>query len=163
MAAGSRALVVAAAVLVAASCVAAVERYPPLPSGLSFDFYKHSCPQVERIAEEMVTAAVVNDPGLVPALIRMLFHDCAVQGCDGSVLLDNSTAGVSEKVYPPNKTLRPSAFNLINDIHERTVKECGLVVSCADIIPLTARDAARLVCVVCLAHLNLLARQVLIN
>jgi hypothetical protein len=55
---------------------------------------------------------------------------------------------------PPNKTLRPSAFKLINDIHERTVKECGLVVSCADIIPLTARDAARLVRVVCLPHLN---------
>jgi peroxidase len=152
MAAGCRALVVAAAVVVvAASCVAfAVERFPPMPNGLSFDFYKDSCPQAERIAEDMLTSAVVNDPGLIPALIRMQFHDCSVQGCDGSVLLDNSTQGVSEKVYPPNKTLRPAAFNIINDIHDRIVKECGLVVSCADIITITARDSVKLVLHTCI-------------
>jgi peroxidase len=144
--AGSRALVVVAAVLVAASCAAAVaaERYPPLARGLSFDFYKDSCPQAECIVEDFLRSAARQNPGLIPALIRIHFHDCFIQGCDGSVLLDNSTNVVSEKTYPPNLTLRPAAFKAINDIGELLERACGRVVSCADIVALTARDSVKL-------------------
>jgi peroxidase len=127
----------------------AAERYPPLARGLSFDFYKDSCPQAECIVEEFLRSAARQNPGLIPALIRIHFHDCFIQGCDGSVLLDNSTGGVvSERTYPPNLTLRPAAFKAINDIGQRLEQACGRVVSCADIVALTARDSVKLVNIV---------------
>ncbi|GJN16645.1 hypothetical protein PR202_gb03658 [Eleusine coracana subsp. coracana] len=150
--AGSRAssLVVVAVVLVivivmvAAASVSA-ERYPPLAPGLSFDFYKKSCPKAESIVKDFLSSAVKQNPGLIPALIRIHFHDCFVQGCDGSVLLDNSSiSGTSEKTYIPNQTLRPAAFKAINDIRNALEKACGRVVSCADIAALTARDSVQL-------------------
>lgn len=121
-------------------------RYPPLAKGLSFDFYKTSCPKAESVVKEFLTSAVKRDPGLIPALIRIHFHDCFIQGCDGSVLLDNTTGGVvSEKTYPPNLTLRASAFKAIEDIRARLEQACGgRVVSCSDIVALTARDSVRL-------------------
>jgi len=62
------------------------------------------------------------------------------QGCDGSVLLDNSTTSVSEKDARPNvNTLR--GFGVIEDIKEALEKECSHTVSCADILALAARDS----------------------
>jgi peroxidase len=120
--------------------------YPPLARGLSFGFYRRSCPQAERIVRRSLRSAARRNPGLIPALIRIHFHDCFIQGCDGSVLLDNSTGGVvSERTYPPNLTLRPAAFSAINSIGRRLRRACGRVVSCADIVALTARDSVRLV------------------
>lgn len=63
------------------------------------------------------------------------------QGCDGSVLLDGSASGPSEQDAPPNLTLRQKAFEIINDIKERVDKACGVIVSCADITALAARDS----------------------
>ena len=39
-----------------------------------------------------------------------------MQGCDASVLLDGSASGPSEQEAPPNLTLRPKAFEIIEDI-----------------------------------------------
>lgn len=68
-----------------------------------------------------------------------------MQGCDGSVLLDGSASGPSEKDAPPNLTLRPEAFKIIEDLRSRVQKKCGRVVSCSDITALAARDAVFLV------------------
>lgn len=63
-----------------------------------------------------------------------------LQGCDGSVLLDNSTAMVSEKEARPNvNTLR--GFGVIKEIKEALEKECCNTVSCADILAIAARDS----------------------
>ncbi|CAL4959305.1 unnamed protein product [Urochloa decumbens] len=114
---------------------------PPVARGLSFDFYKRSCPRAEAIVRSFVQDAVRRDVGLAAGLLRLHFHDCFVQGCDASVLLDGSATGPGEKQAPPNLTLRPAAFKAINDIHDRLNKECGKagrpVVSCAD----AARDS----------------------
>jgi peroxidase len=68
-------------------------------------------------------------------LLRLHFHDCFVQGCDASVLLDGSASG------PPNLTLRPTA---INDIHDALQKECGAaVVSCSDVLDRARRPGLR--------------------
>ncbi|KAG4195437.1 hypothetical protein ERO13_A06G111202v2 [Gossypium hirsutum] len=63
-------------------------------------------------------------------------------GCDASVLLDGSASGPSEQDAPPNLTLR--GFEIINDLRARVHKECGRVVSCADIVALAARDSVYL-------------------
>lgn len=61
-----------------------------------------------------------------------------IQGCDGSVLL-NSTTNQAEKDAPPNLTVR--GFDFIDRIKSLVEAECPGVVSCADIIALSARDS----------------------
>lgn len=68
-----------------------------------------------------------------------------LQGCDASVLLDGSASGPSEQDAPPNLTLRARAFEIIDDLRARVHKECGRVVSCADIAAIAARDSVALV------------------
>ncbi|KQJ97885.1 hypothetical protein BRADI_3g33940v3 [Brachypodium distachyon] len=115
---------------------------PPVAPGLSFDFYRRSCPRAETIVRDFVKDAVRRDIGLAAGLLRLHFHDCFVQGCDASVLLDGSATGPGEQQAPPNLTLRPSAFKAINDIRDRLERECrGPVVSCSDILALAARDS----------------------
>ncbi|XP_037418664.1 cationic peroxidase SPC4-like [Triticum dicoccoides] len=117
-------------------------RQPPITRGLSFDFYKRSCPRAESIVRDFVRHAVRKDVRLAAGLLRLHFHDCFVQGCDASMLLDGSATGPGEKQAPPNLTLRPSAFKAINDIRDRLERECrGAVVSCSDILALAARDS----------------------
>ncbi|KAL6957011.1 Peroxidase 12, partial [Sarracenia purpurea var. burkii] len=62
-------------------------------------------------------------------------------GCDGSVLLDGSASGPSEKEAPPNLSLRAEAFKIVDDLRRRVHRRCGRTVSCADITALAARDA----------------------
>uniref|UniRef100_A0ACD5XEW5 Uncharacterized protein n=1 Tax=Avena sativa TaxID=4498 RepID=A0ACD5XEW5_AVESA len=116
--------------------------HPPVARGLSFDFYKRRCPRAESIVRDYVRDAVRKDAGIAAGLLRLHFHDCFVQGCDASVLLDGSATGPGEQQAPPNLTLRPSAFAAINDIRDRLERECrGAVVSCSDILALAARDS----------------------
>ncbi|CAM0885483.1 unnamed protein product [Alopecurus aequalis] len=134
-------LVVAAALASSASAA----RLPPLANGLSFEFYKTKCPQAESIVFNFLRDAIRKDVGLAAALLRIHFHDCFVQGCDGSVLLDKTGGTDSEKISPPNVTLRPTAFKAISDLGALLQKECGgPVVSCADIAALAARDSVHL-------------------
>ncbi|KAK1385568.1 Peroxidase [Heracleum sosnowskyi] len=58
---------------------------------LSYGFYKDSCPQVENIVR-----AHLIDPTSAPPLLRLFFHDCQVQGCDASILLDSNNGGTPE-------------------------------------------------------------------
>ncbi|RRT33240.1 hypothetical protein B296_00041409 [Ensete ventricosum] len=48
---------------------------------------------------------------------------------------------------PPNQTLRPKALEVIDDLRSLVEHACGLVVSCADITALAAREAVFLVCI----------------
>ncbi|KAK9072150.1 hypothetical protein SSX86_008582 [Deinandra increscens subsp. villosa] len=85
---------------------------------------------------------IKKDVGLAAALLRVHFHDCFVQGCDGSVLLDGSASGPvdSEKTAPPNLSLR--GFDVIEDLRRRVHKQCGAgSVSCSDIATIVARDS----------------------
>ncbi|KAF8646824.1 hypothetical protein HU200_065624 [Digitaria exilis] len=138
------AVIAAAVLLLCAIAAAQVQQQPPVARGLSFDFYRRSCPKAEAIVRDFLKGAINQDVGLAAGLLRLHFHDCFVQGCDASVLLDGSATGPGEQQAPPNLTLRPAAFKAINDIHERLAKECGggkPVVSCSDVVALAARDA----------------------
>ncbi|KAL6984276.1 Peroxidase 12 [Sarracenia purpurea var. burkii] len=112
-----------------------------LVKGLSWSFYESTCPNLESIVRKHLKKVFKKDIGQAAGLLRLHFHDCFVQGCDGSVLLDGSASGPSEQEAPPNLTLRPEAFEIINDLREYVHKECGRVVSCADITALAARDS----------------------
>ncbi|KAF5470358.1 hypothetical protein F2P56_010877, partial [Juglans regia] len=62
-----------------------------------------------------------------------------LQGCDGSVLLDD-TATLGEKTAGPNnRSIR--GFKIVDDIKTAVEKVCPGVVSCADILAIAARDS----------------------
>lgn len=61
------------------------------------------------------------------------------QGCDASVLLDSTTNNTAEKDSIPNLSLR--GFDFIEEVKAQLEKTCPGVVSCADIIALSARDS----------------------
>ncbi|VAH85946.1 unnamed protein product [Triticum turgidum subsp. durum] len=52
----------------------------------------------EAIVFAFLKDAIRKDVGLAAALLRIHFHDCFVQGCDGSVLLNKTNGVDSEKL-----------------------------------------------------------------
>ena len=67
-----------------------------------------------------------------------------LQGCDASVLLDDSVTIVSEKNSGPNKnSLR--GFEVTDDIKAKLEEACPQTVSCADILALVAHGSIVLV------------------
>lgn len=66
------------------------------------------------------------------------------QGCDGSLLLDDTSSFTGEKNAVPNqKSAR--GFEVIDKIKSQVEKVCPGVVSCADILAITARDSVAIV------------------
>ncbi|XP_068643531.1 peroxidase 25 [Aristolochia californica] len=106
---------------------------------LTVGFYKSTCPKAEAIVRSTVEAYFNKDPTIAPGLLRMHFHDCFVQGCDGSVLITGASA---ERNALPNLGLR--GFEVVDDAKTQLEAVCPGVVSCADILALAARDAVDL-------------------
>ncbi|PIA52804.1 hypothetical protein AQUCO_01000578v1 [Aquilegia coerulea] len=107
-------------------------------------FYEHSCPKAQEIIKSVVAKAVEEDARMAASLLRLHFHDCFVQGCDASVLLDSSGTIISEKRSNPNRdSLR--GYEVIDEIKSALEKECPHTVSCADIAAVAARDSTVLV------------------
>ncbi|XP_021804422.1 peroxidase 12-like [Prunus avium] len=125
-------------------CVSEAQPSVPVVKGLSWSFYESSCPNLNSIIRKHLKKVFKKDIGQAAGLLRLHFHDCFVQGCDGSVLLEGSASGPSEQDAPPNLTLRAKAFQIINDLRELIHNKCGRVVSCSDITALAARDAVYL-------------------
>lgn len=107
--------------------------------GLETSFYRHSCPAAEIIIRETVADAFQSDSTIVAGLLRMLFHDCFVEGCDGSVLIDSTENNQAEKDAPINLSLH--GFEVIDSAKASLEVVCPGVVSCADILALATRDA----------------------
>ncbi|KAJ8760474.1 hypothetical protein K2173_015141 [Erythroxylum novogranatense] len=134
---------VISSLLLACSWFVAIEAHgsAPIVKGLSWTFYESSCPKVESIIRKELKKVFKKDIGQAAGLLRLHFHDCFVQGCDGSVLLDRSASGPSEQDAPPNLTLRAEAFKIIEQLRSLVHKACGRVVSCSDIVAISARDS----------------------
>lgn len=66
------------------------------------------------------------------------------QGCEGSVLLDDTSTIKGEKNASPNRN-SVRGFEVIDAIKANVEKACPTTVSCADILTLAAREAVFLV------------------
>ncbi|KAA8547433.1 hypothetical protein F0562_003703 [Nyssa sinensis] len=104
-------------------------------------YYERSCPKALEIVKSVVAKAVAKEARMAASLIRVHFHDCFVKGCDGSILLDNSSTIISEKGSNPNRN-SARGFNVVDDIKTALEKECPHTVSCADILAIAARDSS---------------------
>ncbi|KAF8042076.1 hypothetical protein BT93_A0622 [Corymbia citriodora subsp. variegata] len=113
----------------------------PYKEGLTPYFYDYVCPQALPAIKRVVEAAVQQERRMGASLLRLHFHDCLVNGCDGSILLDPTPTIDSEKLaFPNNNSAR--GFEVIDQIKAEVDRACGRpVVSCADILAITARDS----------------------
>ncbi|KAL2896338.1 Peroxidase 4 [Bienertia sinuspersici] len=102
--------------------------------------YYKSCPQLFPTIRGVVQNAINKEARMGASLLRLHFHDCFVNGCDASNLLDDSSSIKSEKNAVPNKN-SARGFEVIDQIKSAVEKVCPGVVSCADILAITARDS----------------------
>ncbi|XP_076893845.1 cationic peroxidase 1-like [Bidens hawaiensis] len=108
---------------------------------LSANFYARTCPNFRSIITRAVNTAVSNEARMGVSLLCFHFHDCFVNGCDASVLLDGTANFIGEKTAGPNNnSIR--GFNVIDTIKTQLESQCPGVVSCADILSTAARDSA---------------------
>ncbi|CAN1262915.1 Peroxidase 4 [Linum perenne] len=107
---------------------------------LNTNFYSKSCPNLMKTIRSAVQSAVSKETRMAASLIRLHFHDCFVNGCDGSILLEDTSSFTGEQTARPNAgSVR--GFNVIEDIKSKVEKVCPGVVSCADILAIAARDS----------------------
>nr|XP_025876722.1 peroxidase 5 isoform X2 [Oryza sativa Japonica Group] len=105
---------------------------------LVYKYYAQKCPAAESIVFDEVQKAWNADRSMPASLLRLHFHDCFVNGCDGSVLLEASD-GQAEKNAQPNLSLR--GYDVVDRVKARLEATCKQTVSCADILAYAARDS----------------------
>ncbi|KAH9295533.1 hypothetical protein KI387_039121, partial [Taxus chinensis] len=110
---------------------------------LSVDYYEKTCPLALSIIRSQMDSAVAKEVRMAAFILRLHFHDCFVQGCDASVLLDDTPTFTGEKTANANIN-STRGFEVIDAIKEKLESVCPGVVSCADILTVAARDAVLL-------------------
>ncbi|OVA18993.1 Plant peroxidase [Macleaya cordata] len=106
---------------------------------LRVDFYSSTCPKAEEIVSSVVREAVLVDNNMAAILLRLHFHDCFVQGCDGSILIEGPN---TERHAFGHQGV--GGFEVIERAKSQLERVCPGVVSCADIVAIAARDAIKL-------------------
>ncbi|KAK1402890.1 Peroxidase [Heracleum sosnowskyi] len=112
---------------------------PAAPPGLREDYYAKTCPSFDKILLETITPKQSSNPTTAAAVLRVFFHDCFVEGCDGSVLINPAPSGPSERDNPLNLDLPGDAFDVIVRVKTAMELSCPGVVSCSDILAASAR------------------------
>lgn len=67
-----------------------------------------------------------------------------MQGCDGSILLDDTSKFAGEKNAKPNRN-SARGFEVIDQIKSAVEAVCPGVVSCADVLAIAAKDSVEIV------------------
>ncbi|CAL5366484.1 unnamed protein product [Camellia sinensis] len=88
---------------------------------LSPTFYSKSCPNLFTTVKSAVQSAISKEARMGASLLRLFFHDCFVNAAPNF----NSVRG----------------FNVIDNIKSAVERACPGVVSCADVLAVTARDS----------------------
>nr|KYP73123.1 Peroxidase 4 [Cajanus cajan] len=109
-------------------------------ASLYTNFYSSSCPKLFDTVKCTVESAISKEARMGASLLRLFFHDCFVNGCDGSILLDDTSRFTGEKNAGPNKN-SARGFEVIDKIKSAVEEVCPGVVSCADILAIAARDS----------------------
>ncbi|ONI02337.1 hypothetical protein PRUPE_6G191800 [Prunus persica] len=105
--------------------------------------YLKTCPGAEFVVRDVMEKALIREPRSLASVMRFQFHDCFVNGCDASMLLDDTTTMLGEKLSLSNiNSLR--SYEVVDEAKEALEKVCPGVVSCADIIIMASRDAVAL-------------------
>ncbi|KAG8362659.1 hypothetical protein BUALT_BualtUnG0053700 [Buddleja alternifolia] len=110
---------------------------------LRTDYYRKACPKLLSTVRSAVKSAVAKEKRMGASLLRLHFHDCFVQGCDGSILLDDTSSMTGEKTAGPNNN-SVRGFNVVDEIKSKVESVCPSIVSCADILAIAARDSVHL-------------------
>ncbi|KAA8546780.1 hypothetical protein F0562_003209 [Nyssa sinensis] len=106
-------------------------------------YYLETCPKAELIVRDVIKKAMIREPRNAASVMRLQFHDCFVNGCDASLLLDDTPNMLGEKLSLSNiNSLR--SYEVIDEVKEELEKACPETVSCADIVVMAARDAVSL-------------------
>ncbi|CAL9057752.1 unnamed protein product [Musa banksii] len=106
--------------------------------GLKLNYYSKSCPRAEEIVKREVVKLYNEHGNTAVSWVRNLFHDCMVESCDASLLLETTDSLISEQSADRSFGMRN--FKYVARIKEALEKECPATVSCADIIALSARE-----------------------
>ncbi|KAF8399299.1 hypothetical protein HHK36_015164 [Tetracentron sinense] len=106
---------------------------------LSTNFYATSCPNLQTIVRNAMTQVIHSNPRMGASILRLFFHDCFVNGCDASILLDDTATFTGEKNALPNQN-SVLGYEVIDTIKSQVEASCNATVSCADILALAARD-----------------------
>ncbi|KAJ0979232.1 hypothetical protein J5N97_014706 [Dioscorea zingiberensis] len=107
---------------------------------LSTNFYSSSCPKLLSTVKPVVQSAINNEKRIGASILRLFFHDCFTNGCDASLLLDDTSSFTGEKGSNANKN-SARGFEVIDKIKTAVENACPGVVSCADILTIAARDS----------------------
>ncbi|RLM86763.1 hypothetical protein C2845_PM04G00840 [Panicum miliaceum] len=105
---------------------------------LQYGYYNTTCPGVEDLVREELLTMFAADMTLPAGLLRLQFHDCFGAGCDATLLL-KSHNGTAQRDADPNSTVR--GYEAIEAVKAKVEAACPLVVSCADLLAMAARDA----------------------
>ncbi|CAK9171009.1 unnamed protein product [Ilex paraguariensis] len=133
------------------SCVQAAITLPPEDRPLTRHYYKKliTCKNVEAFVQHQVMLFWNKEKSLTAKLLKLLYSDCMVNGCDASILLDGPQ---SEKTAPQNAGLGAklpnlglTVFDVIDKIKIIIEDRCPGAVSCTDILNLATRDAVHYV------------------
>ncbi|KAJ0444990.1 putative peroxidase [Helianthus annuus] len=105
---------------------------------LSPTFYDTTCPNVLTTIRTSIRTAVSRQRRMAALLIRLHFHDCFVQGCDASILLNDPAT--TERTALSNTGV--GGYEVIDSAKSAVENICPGIVSCADILAVAARDAS---------------------
>ncbi|MCL7041218.1 hypothetical protein MKW94_023760 [Papaver nudicaule] len=114
-----------------------------LAEELRENYYADSCPNLSSIVRSVIEQKLTKDPRIGASMLRLHFHDCFVNGCDGSILLDDGETFKSEQTAVPNlDSLWGVQFV---DVMKKALEDsCPGVVSCADLLAIAAQISVSL-------------------
>ncbi|XVE84996.1 hypothetical protein DITRI_Ditri17bG0056800 [Diplodiscus trichospermus] len=113
---------------------------PSIQSQLSTDYYKKTCPHFHEVMQNVIAEKQQRAPSTAAAVLRVFYQDCFVGGCDASILVASNAFNKSERDADNNLSLAGDAFDLITRAKTALELQCPGIVSCSDILAVSARE-----------------------